>query len=79
MTICDETQSIQRSVLLPIVKLFLFLVMQGTAVILVGFVALFVSFEPVWSAETPSEARAGSLLFKTDDGYCRRNAIGRRR
>jgi Ca-activated chloride channel family protein len=32
----------------------LFCVMQGAAVILVGFSALFLSFEPVWSAENPS-------------------------
>ena len=50
--------------------------MQGVAVILVGFAALFVSFEPVWSVEAPQaalvrpgDARTGSLLLKTDDGY----------
>ena len=51
--------------------------------ILVGFVALFVSFEPVWSAEDtqaaspgPSDARSGSLLFKTDDGYADATRLG---
>ncbi|MBU6463438.1 MAG: marine proteobacterial sortase target protein [Bradyrhizobium sp.] len=83
MTICDDTQSIHRLALLRIVKLLLFFVMQGIAVILVGFVALFVSFEPVWSAENlqatitkPSEARSGSLLFKTDDGYVDATRLG---
>ncbi|MDE2468091.1 MAG: marine proteobacterial sortase target protein [Bradyrhizobium sp.] len=83
MTICDDTQSIHRLALLRIVKLLLFFVMQGIAVIFVGFVALFVSFEPVWSAENlqatitkPSEARSGSLLFKTDDGYVDATRLG---
>src|ERR1700690_696144 len=42
----------------------------------IGFAALFLSFEPVWSAEgppaaltKPGDGRPGSLLFKTDDGY----------
>src|ERR1700730_8324046 len=49
--------------------------MQVTAVILVGFAALFLSFEPVWSADGSqatfaglSDARSGSLLLKSDDG-----------
>src|SRR6185437_5653044 len=48
-----------------------------------GFVALFVSFEPAWSEEgtqaaivSPSEARSGSLLFKTDDGYVDATRLG---
>jgi Ca-activated chloride channel family protein len=72
MTTCEPIESSRRSSLL---KLLLFLVMQGTAVILVGFAALFLSFEPVWSADGPqatlaglSDARSGSLLLKTDDG-----------
>jgi Ca-activated chloride channel family protein len=88
MTICEETQSRYRSALLQIVKLALFFVMQGVAVILVGFVALFVSFEPVWSAEDlkagdlqaaitrPGDARSGSLLFKTEDGYVDATRLG---
>jgi len=88
MTFCDETQSRYRSALLQIVKLALFFVMQGVTVMLVGFVALFVSFEPVWSAEDlqagdlqaaitrPSDARSGSLLFKTEDGYVDATRLG---
>ena len=83
MTICDETQSRHRSALRPLVELVLFLVIQGVTVIVVGFVALFVSFEPAWSAEDtqaaivrPSEARSGSLLFKTDDGYVDATRLG---
>ena len=34
-----------------LIRLVLFFVMQGVAAILVGFAALFLSFEPVWSAE----------------------------
>ena len=57
--------------------------MQGAAVLLVGFAALFLSFEPVWSAENaqpdfarPADARSGSLLLKTDDGYADATRLG---
>jgi Ca-activated chloride channel homolog len=83
MTICDETEPASRLALLRIMKLILFLLMQGAAVILVGFAALFVSFEPVWSAENsqpdfvrPADARSGSLLLKTDDGYADATRLG---
>src|ERR1700704_3156034 len=76
MTTCDEIETGERSGLWRIVKLLLFCVIQGAAVILVGFAALFLSFEPVWSADNPSatlaslsDARSGSLLLKTEDGY----------
>src|ERR1700704_380901 len=83
MTTCDEIETGERSGLWRIVKLLLFCVMQGAAVILVGFAALFLSFEPVWSAENPSatlaslsDARSGSLLLKTDDGYADATRLG---
>jgi len=88
MTFCDETQSRSRSALLPLIELVLFLVIQSVTVIVVGFVALFVSFGPAWSAEDlqardlqaaitrPSDARSGSLLFKTDDGYVDATRLG---
>src|SRR5712672_3172722 len=83
MTTCDEIETGERSGLWRIVKLLLFCVIQGAAVILVGFAALFLSFEPVWSAENPSatlaslsDARSGSLLLKTDDGYADATRIG---
>src|SRR6201995_2830658 len=83
MTICDETQSRHRSALRPLIELVLFLVIQGVTVIAIGFVALFVSFEPSWSAEDPQaaitrprEARSGSLLFKTEDGYVDATRLG---
>jgi Ca-activated chloride channel family protein len=68
MTICEEIENTGRSPLPRLVKLVLFVVMQGIAAILIGFAALFLSFEPVWSAEapTPGEVRSGSLLLKTD-------------
>src|SRR5258706_14400303 len=83
MTTCDEIETSDSSGLSRIVKLLLFCVMQGAAVILVGFAALFLSFEPVWSAESPSatlvrpgDARSGSLLLKTDDGYSDATRLG---
>src|SRR4029077_4582112 len=49
----------------------------------VGFAALFLSFEPVWSAAgqlaafvKPSDARSGSLLLKTEDGYADASRLG---
>ncbi|MFN5279425.1 marine proteobacterial sortase target protein, partial [Bradyrhizobium sp.] len=57
-------------------RIALFFLVESVAALVIGFAALFVSFDPVWSAELPqqavlrpSDARSGSLLFKTDDGY----------
>ena len=51
--------------------------------VLLGFAALFVDLRPVWSAENPQagivrpgDARSGSLLFKTDDGYVDATRLG---
>jgi Ca-activated chloride channel family protein len=66
---------LRPSKMASLARLLLFLLIQGVAVTLVGFVALFVSLEPGWSAEAPAavarpgDARSGSLLLKTDDGY----------
>ncbi len=67
MTTCDGIQTDGRPGLLRVMRLLLFFAMQGAAVILIGFAALFVSFEPVWSAEgataalaRPGDARSGS-------------------
>src|SRR6476620_3892232 len=83
MTICDETESASRLALLRIMKLILLLLMQGATVILVGFAALFVSFGQAWSAENaqpdfvrPGDARSGSLLLKTEDGYANATRLG---
>ena len=83
MTTCDEIESDKSSVRPSLIRLALFLVMQGVAVILVGFAALFLSFEPVWSAERlsaaflkPSDARSGSLLLKTEEGYADASRLG---
>lgn len=76
MTTCEEIEDDKRGEQPGLIRLVLFFVMQGVAVILVGFAALFLSFEPVWSAERlhsnylkPGDARAGSLLLKIDEGY----------
>ena len=64
-------------------ELVLFLVMQSVTVILVGFVALFVSLRtglvggrPQAAITRPGDARSGSLLFKTDDGYADATRLG---
>src|SRR3979411_1236810 len=83
MTTCDETETSGGSSLSSMVRLLLFCMMQGAAVILVGFAALFLSFEPAWPAESPSatlaspgDARSGSLLLKTGDGYADATRLG---
>src|SRR6202045_4382979 len=83
MTTCDELETSIRPGLLRIIRLLLFFAMQGAAAVLVGFAALFLSFEPVWSAEGPTaafagpgDARSGSLLLKTDDGYADATRLG---
>jgi Ca-activated chloride channel family protein len=84
MTHCEEIENAGRSPLPRLVKLLLFIVMQGIAAILVGFAALFLSFEPVWSAEGPAatfaipgDVRSGSLLLKTDgDGSLEAARLG---
>lgn len=70
----DEIESDEHPALARLIRLGLFLLVQGIAVILVGFVALLVSFEPGWSATPeqasllqPGDARSGTLLLK-DDG-----------
>jgi Ca-activated chloride channel homolog len=83
MTTYDEIETEHRSVLSRIVTFLLFLVVQGVAIAIVGFAALFLSFEPVWSAQSPpvalvkpTDARSGSLLLKTDDGYADATRLG---
>src|ERR1700712_4668490 len=78
MTICDDIETDSRpgltaiggANLLRITRLLLFFVVQGAAVILIGFAALFLRFEPGWSAEAPpvrpGDVRSGTLLLKTD-------------
>ncbi|MEA2819010.1 MAG: Ca-activated chloride channel [Bradyrhizobium sp.] len=82
MAICEEIESAGRPALPRLVKLVLFVVMQGIAAILIGFAALFLSFEPVWSAQRSTsanagEVRSGSLLLKTDgDGLSEATRLG---
>ena len=84
MTTCEEIETDScPSVLSRIATFLLFLVVQGVAIAIVGFAALFLSFEPVWSAQgqpaalvKPADARSGSLLLKTDDGYADATRLG---
>ncbi len=82
MTLCHEVGNVGGLRLPRLAKLLLFFVMQGIATILVGFAALFLSFEPVWSAEgptfaSPGEVRSGSLLLKADgDGTLDATRLG---
>ncbi|MGF6429184.1 Ca-activated chloride channel family protein [Bradyrhizobium elkanii] len=76
MTIYDACESSPQIRLSRRMRIALFFLVEGVVALVIGFAALFVSFDPVWSAELPqqavlrpSDARSGSLLFKTDDGY----------
>ncbi|MBA2397500.1 MAG: marine proteobacterial sortase target protein [Bradyrhizobium sp.] len=83
MTICGEIQADRRSRLSRKMRVMLFFAFEGAAALLIGFAALFLSFEPGWSAERAqttflkaSDARSGSLLLKTDDGYADASRLG---
>ena len=83
MTICGEIQAGRRSRLSRKMRVILFFAFEGAAALLIGFAALFLSFEPGWSAERAqtaflkaSDARSGSLLLKTDDGYADASRLG---
>src|ERR1700761_3016216 len=78
----DEVEPQPHPFLAWLLKFLLLVVMQCVTVVLVGFVALFVSFEPVWSAEAPqvfarpSDAGTGTLLLKTPDGLADSTRLG---
>jgi len=83
MTICDVSQSSRRMRLSRRMRILLFFLVEGVAALVIGFAALFLSFDPVWSAEQPqqavlrpADARSGSLLLKTDDGYAEAMRLG---
>ncbi len=79
----DTADGDEHPVLGRLIKLGLFLLAQGVAVMLVAFVALLVSFETGWSATAeqasllqPGEARSGSLLLKEDGAYTEAVRLG---
>src|SRR6201992_3705423 len=64
-------------------RIILFFLIETVAAFLIGFAALFLNFSPAWSAESApatiarkSDARSGSLLFKTEDGYADATRLG---
>src|SRR5882762_1246615 len=83
MTTYDEIQTGRGYRLSRKMRIFLFFLVEGVAALVVGFAALFLSFEPVWSASLPSavlarpsDARSGALLLKTEDGYADATRLG---
>lgn len=69
----DAEDSNEHPWLGRLIKVGLFLLAQGVAVLLVSFVALLVSFAPGWSATNeqasllqPGDAKSGTLLIKED-------------
>jgi Ca-activated chloride channel family protein len=82
MTTCDFPTA-SRPRLSRKMRIVLFFLVETIAALLIGFAALFVSFEPGWSAESqqaaltkPSDARSGALLLKTEDGYADATRLG---
>ncbi|MBR1235549.1 marine proteobacterial sortase target protein [Bradyrhizobium sp. AUGA SZCCT0182] len=82
MTICGEIQPDRRARLSRKMRVILFFAFEGAAALLIGFAALFLSL-PAWSAERtqtallkPGDARSGSLLLKTEDGYADASRLG---
>ena len=64
-------------------RLLLLFLLQSFAVLLAGFAALLLDFEPGWSAEgsrvamiQPGEARSGSLLLNSDNGTTDATRLG---
>jgi Ca-activated chloride channel homolog len=83
MPACHDVRTKNQLSLLHVARLLLVFLLQSFAVLLAGFIALFVDFEPGWSAEgpqaaliRPGDARAGSLLLKTEDGYADATRLG---
>lgn len=79
----DTADSDEHPMLARLIKLGLFLLVQGIAVMLVAFVALLVSFEPGWSAAVeqasllqPGDANSGTLLLKEDGAYTEAIRLG---
>jgi Ca-activated chloride channel family protein len=76
MTTYGEIAAVRPSRLSRKMRIALFFLVETVAALGIGFAALFLSFDAGWSAEgppaaltKPGDARSGSLLFKTDDGY----------
>lgn len=79
----DTADNNEHPLLKGLIKLGLFLLAQGIAVMLMAFVALLVSFGTSWSATTeqasllqPGDARSGSLLLKDDGAYTEAIRLG---
>ncbi len=79
----DTAESNDHPLLSRLIKVGLFLLAQGVAVMLVAFIALLVSFGTSWSATTerasllqPGDARSGTLLLKEDGAYAEAIRLG---
>ena len=53
MTTCDDFITTNRPRLSRKMRIVLFFLVETVAALLIGFAALFVSFDPGWSAEAP--------------------------
>src|SRR5438552_6917300 len=83
MTTCEDFATATRPRLSRKMRILLFFLVETLAALLIGFAALFLSFDPGWSAEgpqaaltKPDDAHTGALLIKTDDGYADAMRLG---
>ncbi len=83
MTTIDEIAIGKPKRLSRKTRIILFFLIETVAAFLIGFAALFLNFSPAWSAESApaalarkSDARSGSLLFKTEEGYADATRLG---
>lgn len=79
----DTADNDDHPMLSRLIKLGLFLLAQGVAVMLMAFVALLVSFGTSWSATAeqasllqPGDAKSGTLLLKEDGAYTEAVRLG---
>lgn len=83
MTAVDAFDAAARPRLWRAAKFCLFLLTESAAVLLIGFAALFLNFQPAWSGSLPSsgvtrpgDAKSGSLLLKSEQGYTEAIRLG---
>jgi len=83
MPACHDLRIKSQLSLPRVARLLLVFLLQSFAVLLAGFIALFVDLGPGWSAEgppaaliRPHDARTGSPLLKTADGTTDTTRLG---
>ena len=71
MTALDELDAATRPRLWRAARLFVFLLTEGAAVLLIGFAALFVNLQPAWSGSLPPAGVAAAAAPDGGEGTLR--------